>query len=58
MVHGVLHTKFIRGVLGEMGFAEKITPWFCDNRGTIQAASKVGFRGRTKHVDIKLEFTR
>ena len=33
-------------------------PWFCDNRGAIQSASKVGFRGRTRHVDIALKCTR
>ena len=57
MVHGVRHTVFIRGTLGEMGFAEERMPWFCGNRGTIQTASKVGFIGRTKHVEIKLECT-
>ena len=41
-----------------MSFTEKIIPWFCDNRGTIQAASKVGFRECTNHVDIKLKCTR
>ena len=44
MVHGVHRTIFVRGILGEMDFAEKRIAWFCDNRGTIQAASKVGFR--------------
>ena len=58
MVHGVRHAIFVRGILGEMGFAEKRTAWFCDNRGTILAASKVGFRGHTKQVDIKLKCTR
>ena len=38
-----------------MDYAEKRIPWFCDNRGTVQAASYVGFRGRSKH---KLECTR
>ena len=58
MVHGVRHAIFIRGILGEMGFPEERIPWFCDNRGAIQAASRIGFGGRTKHVDIKLKCTR
>ena len=58
MVHDVRHTIFIRGILGEMCFAEKINSWFCDNPGTIQAVSKVGSRGRTTHAVIKLKCTR
>ena len=58
MVHGVHRTIFVRGILGEMDFAEKRIAWFSDNRGSIQAASKVGFRGRTRHVDMKLKCTR
>ncbi|CAN0474038.1 unnamed protein product, partial [Discosporangium mesarthrocarpum] len=34
------------------------TPWYCDNRGAIQASSITGFNGRTKHVDMKLKCTR
>ena len=52
MVYGVRHAIFINGI------AEQGIPWFCDNRGAIQAASKVGFGGRTKHVDIKLKCMR
>ena len=33
-------------------------PWFCENRGAIQSASKVGFPGRTRHADIALKCTR
>ena len=57
MVHGVRHAILIRGILGEMRFHEERIPWFCDNRGAIQAASRIGFGGRTKHVDIKLKCT-
>ena len=55
MVYGVRHAIFINGILREVGIAEQGIPWFCDNRGAIQAASKVGFGGRTKLVDIKLK---
>ena len=58
MVYGVRHAIFINGILQEVGIAEQGIPWFCDNCGAIQAASKVGFGGRTKHVDIKLKCMR
>ena len=58
MVYGVRHAIFISGILQEVGIAEQGIPWFCDNRGAIQADSKVGFGGRTKHVDIKLKCVR
>ena len=58
MVHGVRHAIFIRGILGEMGCPAERIPWFWDNRGTIQAASRISFGGRTKHVNIKLKCTR
>ena len=58
--HGAWCTPhFFHGdILGGRGFPEKIIPWFWSGGGTIQAASHVGFRGRIKHVDIKLECTR
>lgn len=40
MVHGARHVIFIRYILGEMSFAKDRTSRFCDNRGTIIAASK------------------
>lgn len=48
----------VYAMVGVMGFAEGRIPCFNDNRGTIQAAAKVGFRGHTKHVDIMLGCTR
>ena len=57
MEHDVRHTIVKRGILGGMGFAERRIPWLCDNHGIIQATSKVGFRGRIVHVDIKLKCT-
>ena len=35
-----------------------VMSWYCDNRRAIQSASKIGFEGRTKHVDAKLKCTR
>ena len=58
MVAGIRHGLFLNGILIELGFPEARMPWFCDNRGAIQSASKVGFRGRTRHVDIALKCTR
>ncbi|CAM9962720.1 unnamed protein product [Choristocarpus tenellus] len=52
------HCIFIRGILGEVGILQDQTPWFCDNRGAIQAGSITGFNGRTKHVGMKLKCTR
>lgn len=46
--------EIVHGILGEMRFAEETTPWFCDSCGTIQVASKAGFRGPIKTVDVKL----
>lgn len=51
MVHGVHHAIFIRGIPGEMNFAEHRMSWFHDNRDTVQAASKARLRKRTKHVN-------
>ena len=54
MRHGI----FFKGVLEEIGVCVETVPWFCDNRSAIYAASKAGFKGRTKHVDVKLKCTR
>ncbi|CAN0391142.1 unnamed protein product, partial [Discosporangium mesarthrocarpum] len=56
MAHGMCHCIYIRGILGEL--VQDATPWYCDNRGAIQASSITGFNGRTKHVDMKLKCTR
>ncbi|CAM9882536.1 unnamed protein product, partial [Choristocarpus tenellus] len=52
------HCIFLQGILGEIDILQKQIPWFCDNRGAIQASSITGFNGRTKHVDMKLKCTR
>ncbi|CAM9572152.1 unnamed protein product [Choristocarpus tenellus] len=56
--YGMRHYIFVRGILGEIGVLQDQTPWFCDNRGAIQAGSITGFNGRTKHVDMKLKSIR
>lgn len=48
LVHAVYHAIFFRGILREIGFPEKRVRWFCDSRGVIQAASQIGFGGRTE----------
>ncbi|CAM9236670.1 unnamed protein product, partial [Choristocarpus tenellus] len=53
MSYGMRHCIFLRGILGEIGILRDQTPWFCDNRGAIQAGSIRGFNGRTKHMDMK-----
>ncbi|CAM9847833.1 unnamed protein product [Choristocarpus tenellus] len=58
MAYGMRHCIFLQGILGEIGILQKQIPWFCDNRGAIQASSITGFNGRTKHVDINLKCTR
>ncbi|CAN0386877.1 unnamed protein product, partial [Discosporangium mesarthrocarpum] len=45
-------------ILHKLGIVQDATPWYCDNRGAIQASSITGFNGRTKHVDMKLKCTR
>ncbi|CAM9303424.1 unnamed protein product, partial [Choristocarpus tenellus] len=58
MAYGMRHCIFLQGILEEIGVLEDQTPWFCDNRGVIQAGSIAGFNGRTNHVDMKLKYTR
>ncbi|CAM9156151.1 unnamed protein product, partial [Discosporangium mesarthrocarpum] len=41
-----------------MSIPQAATVWHGDNRGALPAATITGFNGRTKHVDIKLKFTR
>ncbi|CAN0479850.1 unnamed protein product, partial [Discosporangium mesarthrocarpum] len=43
MAHGMRHCIYIRGILGELGLVQDATPWYCDNRGAIQASSITGF---------------
>ncbi len=45
-------------MLNELGIHQKRMPWLCDNQAAIAAAKTRGFNGRTRHVDIKLKFTR
>ncbi len=58
LARGIRHTSFMKGFLGEMGFGQARIPWFCDNTATIISAKTLGFNGRTRHVDVKLKFTR
>ncbi|CAM9746957.1 unnamed protein product, partial [Choristocarpus tenellus] len=58
MAYGMRHCIFLRDILGEIGVLQDQTPWFCNNRGAIQAGSITGFNGRTKHMDMKLKCTR
>lgn len=43
---------------GGDGIPRGKNPWFCNNRGEVQAASRIGFGGRTEHIDMKLKCTR
>ncbi len=58
LVRGIKHANFLRGMMEELGFKQSTIPWFCDNQATIKTARTMGFNGRTKHVDVKLKFTR
>ncbi len=50
--------SFTKGFLGEIGFEQSTVPWYCDNQATIISARTPGFNGRTRHVDVKMKFTR
>lgn len=52
--HATLH---ISDILGAMGQSQGATPWLCDNRGAIRAATIMGFNGRTEHLNIKLKYS-
>ncbi len=58
LARGIKHGNFLRGLLEELGFKQPGTPWFCDNQAAIISAKTMGFSGRTRHVDVKLKFTR
>ncbi len=58
LARGIRHANFLRGVMTELGFVQSTIPWFCDNQATIVYARTTGFNGRTRHVDVKLKFTR
>ncbi len=58
LARGIKHANFLRGLLEELGLRQPRTPWFCDNQATIISARTIGFNGRTRHVDVKLKFTR
>ncbi len=58
LARGIRHANFLKGILGELGAKQGRTPWFCDNQAAIVAAKTCGFNGRTRHVDMKLKFTR
>lgn len=47
--HGIWHLAwtFVEGILGEIGFSEAIRP-----------ASNIGKEGPTKHMGVKLTFSR
>ncbi len=50
--------QFSERDIGELGAEQGRTPWLCNNQAAIMAAKTCGFNGRTRHVDIKLKFTR
>ncbi len=58
LARGIRHANFQKGILEELGFRQDRTQWFCDNKATIVSAKTLGFNGRTRHVDVKLKFTR
>ncbi|MCP4329096.1 MAG: Ty1/Copia family ribonuclease HI [Alphaproteobacteria bacterium] len=58
LARGIRHANFLKGLLVELGLEQFKTPWFCDNQATIVSAKTPGFNGRTRHVDVKLKFTR
>ncbi len=58
LARGIRHASFLRGITEELGFKQSTIPWFCDNQATIKTARTTGFNGRTRHVDVKLKFTR
>ncbi len=58
LARGIRHANVQKGILEELGFRQDRTQWFCDNKATIVSAKTLGFNGRTRHVDVKLKFTR
>ncbi len=48
----------MRELIVELGLEQPGIPWHCDNQSTIVSARTIGFSGRTRHVDVKLKFTR
>lgn len=58
MVSDIRNELSIKGILKDIRISQGVTPWGCDNHGAIQSASKIGFCGSTKRVDVKLECTR
>ncbi len=58
LARGIRHANYLRGTLSELGVKQTKIPWYCDNQATIVSAKTIGFNGRTRHVDVKLKFTR
>ncbi len=58
LARGIKHASFTKGFLGEIGFEQSRVPWFCDNQASIMSAYTPGFNGRTRHIDVKMKFTR
>ncbi len=58
LARGIKHVGFMKGFLDELGFNQSRVPWFYNNTATIISAKTLGFNGRTRHVDVKLKFTR
>ena len=52
----VQETEWIRNFLYELGIETKVPNVFCDNMGAVKIAKNLTANGRTKHLDIRMQF--
>ncbi|CAM8916902.1 unnamed protein product [Rhodiola kirilowii] len=54
----VKEALWLRGLLGELGFEQKIVEVFCDNHGVVHLSKHQVFHERSKHIDIRMHFVK
>ena len=52
----IQETEWIRNFLYELGIETKVPKVFCDNMGAVKIAKNLTANGRTKHLDIRMQF--
>ena len=58
LTKAVKEALWVKGMISELGLAQKMFMVHCDNQSAIYLTKNTMFHERTKHIDVKLHFVR
>ena len=58
LTEGAKESRWLRGLIEELGLAQSSVTLFCDSQSAIHLASHQAYHETTKHIDVRFHFIR